>query len=89
MRIWGKMMKNNHMLRDYTVTDSSDDTRTHKIFHALEEICSAWDLSVPVWLDLNIREFRTHKKTRFTQDCFVGETISFDFLDLQILEEDG
>ena len=37
MRIWGKMMKDNHMLKDYTVTDSSDDTRTHKIFHALEE----------------------------------------------------
>ena len=89
MRIWGKMMKDNHMLKDYTVTDSSDDTRTHKIFHALEEICGEWDLSVPVWLDLNIREFRFHKKTRFTQDCFVVETISFDFLELQILEEDG
>ncbi len=48
MRIWGKMMKDNHMLKDYTVTDSSDDTRTHKIFHALEEICGEWDLSVPV-----------------------------------------
>jgi hypothetical protein len=77
------------MRKDYTVTDDSADTRTHKIFHALEEICRAWDLSVPVWLDVNIRDFKRHKKTRFTQDCFVGETIDFDFLELQILEEDG
>lgn len=31
MRIWFKMMKDNHLLRDTTITDESDDTRTHKI----------------------------------------------------------
>lgn len=39
MRIWFKMMKNNHLLRDTTITDESDETRTHKVFHALEEVC--------------------------------------------------
>ena len=34
MRIWFKMMKNNHLLRDTTITDESDETRTHKVFHA-------------------------------------------------------
>ena len=38
MRIWFKMMKNNHLLRDTTITDESDETRTHKVFHALEEV---------------------------------------------------
>ncbi len=32
MRIWFKMMKNNHLLRDTTITDESDETRTHKSF---------------------------------------------------------
>ena len=76
------------MLKNMTVTDDSADTRTHKIFRSLEEICREWDLSVPVWLDANIREFKQNKKSRFSQDNFVGEDIDFDYLELQILEED-
>ncbi len=87
MRIWGKLIQDNHMLRDMTVTDDSSETRTHKIFRALEEICHEWDLSVPTWLDINISDFKRHKKTRFTQDNFVGESIDFDYLELQIIEE--
>lgn len=41
MRIWFKMMKDNHLLRDTTITDESDDTRTHKIFRAIDEVCYA------------------------------------------------
>ena len=88
MRIWGKIMKSNRMLWDMTVTEDSDDTRTHKIFHALEVICHARDLSVPIWLDTNVRDFKRYKKTRFGQDSFVGEQIDFDFLEFQVLEED-
>ena len=87
MRIWGKMMKGNHMLKDMTVTDYSSETRTHKIFGALERICHEWDLSVPIWLDSNVREFKRMKKVRFYQDSFVGEEISFDYLELLVLEE--
>lgn len=88
MRIWGKMMKSNHMLKDMIVTDDGSDTRTHKILHALEEICHTWDLSAPIWLDANIREFQRTRKVRFRQDNFVGEEIPFDYLELQVLEED-
>lgn len=87
MRIWGKIIKDSHMLKDMTVTDDSDDTRTHKIFRSLEQICRAFDLPVPTWLDVNISDFRQHRKTRFTQDSFVGEIIDFDYLELQLLEE--
>ena len=87
MRIWGKIFKDTHLLRDAVVEDFGDDTRTHKIFRALEEICHEWDLSVPTWLDINISDFKRHKKTRFTQDNFVGESIDFDYLELQIIEE--
>lgn len=87
-RIWAKEFKNNHMLRDMTVEDDSEDTRTHKIFRALDEICYAFDLSRPIWLDSNISEFRRHAKARFYQDSFIDE-IDFDFLEIQVLEEDG
>lgn len=36
-RLWGKMWKDNHMLKDLVIDDDSEDTRTHKIFHALQK----------------------------------------------------
>ena len=53
-RMWGKIWKENRMLKDTVICDESSDTRTHKIFHALDEICYLWDLSKPIWLDHNI-----------------------------------
>ena len=35
IRLWGKVFKDNRMLQDAVICDESDDTRTHKIFHAL------------------------------------------------------
>ena len=61
-------------------------TRTERIFHAVNEACMTFDLSQPIWLDANIREFKRHAKTRFTQDNFV-EIIDFDFLEIHIIEE--
>ncbi len=87
MRIWFKLMQDNRLLRDTTVTDESDETRTHKIFGALEAVCYEFDLGKPVWLDANIEEFKRHAKTRFSQDCFMEE-ILFDFLEMQVIEED-
>ena len=86
-RLWAKEWKDNHMLKDMTVEDGSDDTRTHKVFRALEEVCYAFDLGKPIWLDVNINEFKRHAKARFGQDSFI-EAIEFDFLEIQIIEED-
>lgn len=86
MRVWGKIWKNNHMLKDTVIEDNSDDTRTHKIFHALTEICYQFDLQEPIWLDANIAEFQRRSRTRFRQDNFIEE-IEFDSLEIQIIEE--
>lgn len=86
-RLWAKTFKDNHMVKDMTVCDDSSDTRTHKIFHALDEICYAFDLSKPIWLDSTINEFKRHSRTRFYQDSFI-DSIGFDFLEIQVIEED-
>ena len=78
-RLWGKEFKDNRMIKDITICDDSDDTRTHKIFNALDEICYEFDLS-------NINEFKRHSKARFYQDSFV-DSIDFDFLEIQVIEE--
>lgn len=87
MRIWFKIFENTHLLRDMTVTDESGETRTHKIFQALDQACHEFDLGKPIWLESNVNEFKRHAKTRFTQDSFI-EHIDFDYLELHVIEED-
>lgn len=86
-RLWAKEFKDNRMLMDTVIEDNSDDTRTHKIFHALDEVCLQFDLSKPIWLDSTVSDFKQHRKTRFFQDNFIEE-ISFDYLEIQVIEED-
>ncbi len=86
-RLWAKEFKDNHMLRDTVICDDTDDTRTHKIFHALDEVCYEFDLGKPIWLNKTIEEFKRHAKTRFYQDNFVEE-IEFDYLEIHVIEED-
>lgn len=87
MRIWFKIWKDTHLLQSETIEDTSDETRTHKIFAALEEACLRFDLGKPIWLDANVEEFKRRAKTRFNADNFVEE-IAFDYLEMQVLEED-
>ena len=85
-RLWVKIFKDNRMLKDIVICDDSDDTRTHKIFHALEEACYEFDLSKPIWLDSTVAEFRRHSKARFYQDNFI-ESIEFDYMEIHVIEE--
>ena len=87
MRIWFKLFKNNRLLRDLVVENTKEDTRTHKIFDALEECCREMDLSKPIWLDSTVADFKKHDRTRFYQDNFVDK-IEFDYLEIHVIEED-
>lgn len=86
-RLWGKIFKDNRLQNDYVVVDSSADTRTHKIFHAMDELCIKFDISHPIWLESNIKDFKRHNKVRFTSDNFI-DSYSFDYLEIQVIEED-
>ena len=73
-RMWAKIWKNNHMIKDTVVEDASDRGRT-------------FDLGKPIWLDKTVKEFQNHSRARFYQDNFI-ESIDFDYLEIQMIEED-
>ena len=73
-------------MRDAVITDESDDTRTHKIFHALDELCLTFDLGKPSGWTPRSGNLSGHSKARFYQDSFIEE-IEFDYLEIQVLEE--
>lgn len=85
-RLWGKLIKNSKIIKSHTAVRPEDDTRTHKVFSSIEELCKLWDLAVPIWLEANINEFKRLGKTRFYSDSFI-EDVDFDFMEIQIIEE--
>ena len=87
MRIWGKIFRENHLIRDTVVELDGPERRTVKVFEALRLICTEFDLALPVWLDTNIKEFQKSAKTRFRQDSFI-ESIPFDYLEIHVIEDD-
>lgn len=86
-RVWGKIMKDNHLIKD-TVVEISDYsmTRTQMVYKALDDMCYEFDLAHPAWLDVNKKNFKRYAKTRFTKDNFIEE-IDFDYLEFQVIEE--
>lgn len=87
-RLWAKIIVSGKMIKNMTIENSDPSlNRTKKIFSAIDEVCYAYDLSKPIWLDKNINEFKKNSKTRFTKDNFVDE-IDFDSLDIEVIEED-
>ena len=87
-RMWMKIFKENRLVQDTVIAlDGPDMSRTAKVFQAVADASLIFDLSQPIWLDTNIREFKRHNKTRFTQDNFVEE-IPYDFLEIHVIEEE-
>ncbi len=87
MRIWAREFKDNRMIKDTLVEDTTKNTRTKKVLSSLETVCKDFDLSIPIWLDSNINDFKRNATTRFTADSFI-ESIDFDYLEFRVIEED-
>ena len=85
-RMWVRLIRDNHLIRDTVICDNTADTRTHKVMHAIESAYYELDLGKPIWLQVAVNDFKLHSKCRFTKDSFI-EDISFDYMEIQIIEE--
>lgn len=88
MRIWVKEIRDGRPIRDIVIENNDDDTRTHKVFDALDKACHEFDLATPIWLEKNIQEFKRSSRTKFYSDSFI-EAIEFEYLDFHVLDEDS
>ncbi len=55
---------------------------------ALSEACRRLDLSRPLWLDKNRREWREFSQTRFLPDAFM-EPVHFDRLEIELIDPEA
>lgn len=87
-RLWGKIFKDNRLLKDSVICiDDPSMNRTKKVYACIDELCYEFDLSKPIWLDSTISEFKKHDKARFTSDNFIDH-IDFDYFEIHVIEED-
>jgi len=87
-RIWGKLMKNNKFQQDLVVKiEENTLTKEQKLAQAMDEFTMAFDIQKPMWFDKNTKEMIKFSRTHFYEDQFI-ETVDFDYLEIEIIEED-
>jgi len=86
-RMWCKIFKENRLVKDTVIEDTRDTNRTRKVLDGLEECCNRFNLTPPIWLDLNVSDFKRFSYTRFNSHNFI-ENIDFDYLEIRMIDED-
>lgn len=82
--LWVKTIMGHRIDRQATVPcERKDDPRA-----ALLQACRELDLSEPVWLEKNSREWEEFGMTRFLPDAFF-EPVSFQRLEIEYIDPDA
>ena len=87
MRLIGRLIKSTVIVQESDVELFDENISfTDLLSKCLVENCRRLDITVPVWMDKNTKEFARYRKTFFTQEQFL-ETVYFDKFEIQ-LEKD-
>ena len=82
--LWVRTIRHNRI--DQQVSVPCEDRAEPQ--SALEEACRKLDLSKPVWLQKNQREWDSFGLTRFMPDAFL-ESVTFDRMDIEFIDPEA
>ena len=81
--LWVKIIRHHRTEKQATVPCNRSEAH-----EALLEACHELDLSEPLWLEKNEREWEEFGMTRFLPDAFM-ETVAFDRLEIEYIDPDA
>ena len=81
--LWARTIVHHRMDRQVTVPCTRDDPQ-----EALSEALHQLDVSRPLWLDKNQKEWEAFGQTRFGADAFM-EPVHFDRLEIEYIDPDA
>ena len=84
MKIWGKVIKKEHILKHKTV---EVDPSTTTFFDMLKTLCEKLNISTPVLLDKHVYDFNAFHICMFSTDDFIEEVL-FDRFVLEMVKND-
>jgi hypothetical protein len=86
LKLWGKLVKNNKIVKDAVVTANIDGTYQDNLKACIMELCEKFDISKPYWLPANMEEYNRRGKVIFNQHNFIDE-IDFDRFIIEEIKE--
>lgn len=81
--LWVRTIRQNRIDRQLTEPCLRDDP-----IEALSDACQKLDISRPLWLDKNQREWEEFGQTRFLPDAFV-DSVDFQRLEIEFIDPDA
>lgn len=81
--LWVRTIRHHRTDRQATVPCGRDEVND-----ALRNACHELDLSEPIWLDKNEREWKEFGMTRFMPDAFF-ENVPFERLEIEYIDPDA
>lgn len=81
--LWVRTIRHNRIDRQLTEPCLRDDP-----IEALSDACQKLDISRPLWLDKNQREWEKFGQTRFLPDAFV-DSVDFQRLEIEFIDPDA
>ncbi len=77
------------IIRHHRIDRQTVQPCTHSDPHdALDEACRQLDLSRPLWLDKNQREWEEFSQTRFLPDAFL-EPVNFERMEIELIDPEA
>lgn len=81
--LWVRMMRRQRIIKQLDIPCGREDPSD-----ALAEACHQLDISVPLWLDKNSRDWDEFAQTRFLPDAFM-DPVDFDRLEIEFIDPDA
>lgn len=81
--LWVRTIRHHRMDKQVVIPCGRDDPQD-----ALDEACHQLDLSKPLWLDKNQREWDNFGQTRFMPDAFL-EHVNFERMEIEYIDPDA
>lgn len=88
LRIWGKLIKDNKIIKDKVVELVVKNTYQEALKEAVTEICKEFDIAKPYWLNHNLEEYNNRSKTSFDENNFIEE-IEFNKFEIEELDDES
>jgi len=87
-RLWGKIIKNNRIMKQYTATHVKDEASENEMLDiCITEICLSFDIQKPLWFPVHKKDFSVYGRTSFKADAFI-EQIDFDAFEIELIREE-
>ena len=85
MKFFARIMKERYVIFE-TMTEDFEVAKplVDRLEKCLRIVCKDLDVSVPIWLDRNTKEFACFKRTIFTPEQFIDQ-VKFDKLQIEVV----